>query len=81
LSLDVFGPHRITGTAKASGERCEHCSQKTHTHGVARCRSPSVVLAAVFAGIGLAYFSGQPFKTAVFAKDSVKVWIAHRARS
>jgi hypothetical protein len=46
LSLDVSAPHRITATAQVSGDEWEHFSQYSHSHGVARCRSPSVVRAA-----------------------------------
>jgi hypothetical protein len=38
-------PHRMTATAHASGAWCWQRSQFSHSHGVARCRSPSVVVA------------------------------------
>jgi hypothetical protein len=39
-SLDVLAPQRTTATAHASGARCGHFSLLSHTHGVARHRSP-----------------------------------------
>jgi hypothetical protein len=51
LSLDVSAPHRMTGTAQASGAWCGHFSQLTHTHGDDRCRSPSVVRARVMGAL------------------------------
>ena len=38
LSLEVFGPHRITATAQASGERCWHFSQWTHIHSYCKMK-------------------------------------------
>ena len=45
MSLDASRPQRITATAHASGPWCWQRSQLSHSQGVARCRSPSVVLA------------------------------------
>jgi hypothetical protein len=60
LSLDVSAPQRITGTAHASGAWCGHFSQLTHTHGVARCKSPRVVVAPV-ARIGGRWIRNEGF--------------------
>ena len=50
-SLDASRPQRMTATAHASGASCWHRSQFSHSHGVARCRSPRVVVArGVFMG-------------------------------
>jgi len=43
--LDASRPQRMTATAHASGAWCWHRSQFNQSHGVARCRSPSVVVA------------------------------------
>ena len=53
-------PQRMTATAHGSGAWCSHRSQFSHSQGVARCRSPSVVVAqGVFMG-GIGRPPGEP---------------------
>jgi hypothetical protein len=76
LSLDSFAPHRITATAHANGALCWQRSQYIQTHGVDRCRSPSVGR-----GPGADLCVGRDCQLCEIAKAQVVGFAAHDGES